>query len=268
MGKTNRRDFLKAFGLGAVTAVGVVGYEVETNQHVEVSERKLNLPRWDASGFRLAIISDLHVDSPEATTRAQSAIRETMRLRPDALAIVGDFLTSAAPQNLENVRNTLACLNDFDIPSFGVLGNHDYWAGYFPLVHRAITQSRMLLLRNETIEVGGIRLCGIDDALMKKHRPEAAKADKNTVVLLHEPDFVEDLEPGPSLLVGGHSHGGQICLPGGFALHTPRGARKFVSGFYEDQPIPVYVSRGIGTTGPNWRMFCPPEATILELRGS
>jgi uncharacterized protein len=126
----------------------------------------------------------------------------------------------------------------------------------------------MRLLRNETVELDGVRICGIDDALMKKHRPDLVRGNKNTLALLHEPDFVDDLDPGPSLLLAGHSHGGQICLPGGVALHTPRGARKFTSGFYPDNPIPVYVSRGVGTTGPNWRLFCPPEATILTLHGS
>lgn len=268
MPKLTRREFMKSMGWGAAASVGVFAYGDQTSKHVEIAERDLALPNWDTDGFRLGVITDLHLDSSEATARGEASIRRLMDRKPDTMVLVGDFLTSAAPQNLENVKRTLAALNDYSIPSFGVLGNHDYWAGYFPLVLGAITGSAMRLLRNETVEVDGVRICGVDDALMKKHRPDLVRGNQNTVVMLHEPDFVEDLEPGPSLLVAGHSHGGQICMPGGIALHTPRGARKFTSGYYPDNPIPVYVSRGVGTTGPNWRLFCPPEATILTLRGS
>lgn len=266
MPKLSRRDFLKSMGWGAAASVGVFGYGDQTSKQVEIVERDLSLPNWDSNGFRLGVLTDLHLDSGEATERGQATLREIIAKKPDAVVLVGDFLTSAAPQNLENVKQTLAILNDYQIPSFGVLGNHDYWAGYFPLVLGSVTGSAMKLLRNETVEVGGVRICGVDDALMKKHRPDLVRGNRNTVVLLHEPDYVEDLEPGPSLLVAGHSHGGQICMPGGTPLHTPKGARKFTSGFYGDQPIPVYVSRGVGTTGPNWRLFCPPEATILTLQ--
>lgn len=259
---------MKSMGWGAVAASGAFAYGDLASRKVEMVERELALPNWDADGFRVGVLADPHMDTSEATARTQAALRDVLANKPDVIAWVGDFLTSAAPQNLANVRETLALLNDTPIPSIGILGNHDYWAGYFPLVHRALTGSKMRLLRNETVEIGGVRICGVDDALMKKHRPDLVTGDKNLIALLHEPDFVKDLARGPSLLVAGHSHGGQICLPGGFSVHTPRGARRFISGFYGDQEIPVYVSRGIGTTGPDWRLFCPPEATILTLRGS
>lgn len=255
-------------GWGAVAATGAFMYGDLASREVEIVERELALPNWDADGFRIAVMADPHLDTPEATARTQSALRDVADRKPDLIAWVGDFLTSAAPQNLQNVRQTLAVLHDYGIPSVGILGNHDYWAGYFPLVLRALTESKMRLLRNDTIEVEGVRIAGIDDALMKKHRPDLVKGDRNLIALLHEPDYVKDLDAGPSLLLAGHSHGGQICLPGGVSVHTPKGARKYIAGFYGDQPIPVYVSRGIGTTGPAWRLFCPPEATILTLRGS
>lgn len=255
-------------GWGAVAATSAFSYGDLASREVELVERELALPNWDADGFRIAVLADPHMDTEEATRRTRSAIRDVVAHQPDLIVWVGDFLTSAAPNNLEFVRSTLAMMNDISIPSVGILGNHDYWAGYFPLVLRSLNQSRMRLLRNETIDVEGVKIAGVDDALMKKHRPDLVKGDKNLIALLHEPDFVKDLDKGPSLLLGGHSHGGQICLPGGFSVHTPRGARKFIAGFYQDEPIPVYVSRGIGTTGPDWRLFCPPEATILTLRGS
>jgi predicted MPP superfamily phosphohydrolase len=268
MSKFTRRDFLKSMGWGAVAATGSFAYGDLASREVEIVERELSLPNWDADGFRIAVLADPHMDTEAATLRTRDAMRDVISRKPDLIAWVGDFLTSDAPYNLQFVQSTLALLNDVSIPNVGILGNHDYWAGNFSKVLRHLTGSRMRLLRNETVEVGGVRIAGVDDALMKKHRPDLVKGDKNLIALLHEPDFVKDLEPGPSLLLAGHSHGGQICLPGGISVHTPRGARKFIAGFYPDEPIPVYVSRGIGTTGPDWRLFCPPEATILTLRGS
>jgi predicted MPP superfamily phosphohydrolase len=187
MAKPTRRDFLKSMGLGAVAAIGTFAYGDEMSKKVELVERDLALPNWNADGFRIAVVSDCHLDSREATVRAQRVILDLIAKKPDAMVFVGDFLTSAAPQNLANVHETLALLNRAQCPAFGVLGNHDYWAGYFSMVLGAISNGPMKLLRNETVEVDGVRICGIDDALMGKHRPDLAKGDRNTILLLHEP---------------------------------------------------------------------------------
>jgi hypothetical protein len=67
-----------------------------------------------------------------------------------------------------------------------------------------------------------------------------------------------------SLQLSGHSHGGEVCLPGGFALHTPSAAKRYISGFYPNAPVPLYVSRGIATLSP-MRIYCPPEVAVLTL---
>ncbi len=248
--------------------MGVFAYGTQTGQEVEVVRKDLVLPNWSADGFRLGVLTDPHLDYPEAVERASYAVRAIIDQKPDLIVWAGDYLTSAAPQNLENVRQIMALMNEAPCPSFGVLGNHDYKVRYFDLVLNAVSSAKTRILRNERVEVDGVRLWGVDDGLMGAHRPDLVEGDKNTIVLFHEPDYVDDIKPGPSLQVSGHSHGGQICLPGGVTLHTPKGAKKYTSGYYGDLPIPLYVSRGVGTTGPNWRLFCPPEATILTLRGS
>lgn len=266
--KATRRDFLRYAGLGALASAATFVYGNETSQEVEIVERDLALPNWDADGFRIGILADPHIDYPLAKERAMNATRQLIAKRPDVIVWIGDYLTSAAPQNLADTREVLQLMNDAPCPSFGILGNHDYQKQYTNLVVDAVSSSKMRLLRNDVVELDGVRIWGADDGLMKRHRPDLIHGDRNTLVLLHEPDFVEDIQAGPSLQISGHSHGGQICMPGGIVLHAPRGAKKYTAGFYPDNRIPVYVSRGVGTTGPNWRMFCPPEATILTLRGS
>lgn len=266
--RISRRRFLKAMGIGSLAAVGTIAYGEQTSMDIETVHRELALPNWNADGIRFAFVTDLHADHPEAVARSIQAIRIAQRAKPEAILFGGDYLTSAAPQHLQNLREVMATLGESSIPCYGVMGNHDYWISYFDLVKEAAISGGMRLLRNETVEIGGVRIIGMDDALVKKHRPDLAPTGRNTLALLHEPDFVSEMPPGICLQLSGHSHGGQVCLPGGISVHTPRGAWKYIAGFYEKARNPLYVSRGVGTTGPNWRLFCRPEVTILTLKGS
>jgi predicted MPP superfamily phosphohydrolase len=87
------------------------------------------------------------------------------------------------------------------------------------------------------------------------------------VTLFHEPDFVERVDPRSSLMIAGHTHGGQVCWPWGSAVHLPKGGRKYQKGFYAHTKVPLYVSRGVGTVGPDYRCFAPPEVSVLTLKG-
>lgn len=269
--KLSRRKFLRTAGLGALASVGTFAYGDTTSKEVRYVRKDLHLKNWTADGFKVGVITDLHLDYGEAVIRSRAAIERVAQMNPDVFVIVGDFLSSAAPQNLENVRVTLQALDAVKCPVFAVLGNHDYWAKYFDLVSAAITHANLKLLRNGVVDLGGVAIAGIDDALVGKHRPDLiheAKKPKSTIALFHEPDFVDEIFDDVSLQISGHSHGGQICLPGGIPIHTPRGSKKYIAGFYPEAKVPLYVSRGVGTTGPNWRLFCPPEATLLTLYGS
>lgn len=266
--KPSRRQFLKCVGFGAAASLGTFAYGSQSGQDVELVERTLSLPNWDADGFRVGVLADPHLDYPAAVERGLDACRQVLNAKPDLIVWIGDYLTSSAPDNLANVREVMNLMNDAQCPCLGILGNHDYQKQYLGLVIDAVTSTKLRLLRNEEFSLGDVKIWGVDDGLKGMHRPDLVKGEKNTIVLFHEPDFVEEIQKGPSLQISGHSHGGQVCMPGGLILHTPSGAKKFSSGFYPNNAIPVYVSRGIGTTGPNWRLFCRPEATILTLRGS
>jgi predicted MPP superfamily phosphohydrolase len=126
-------------------------------------------------------------------------------------------------------------------------------------------------LRNGSFEVDGVTVAGIDDAIAGRNNPEflqPGRHSKSLLTLLHEPDVVEDTPDHVSLQISGHSHGGQICLPTGVALHTPKGAKKYISGFYPDAKVPLYVTRGVGTQGLDWRLFCLPEVSLLTINAA
>jgi predicted MPP superfamily phosphohydrolase len=151
---------------------------------------------------------------------------------------------------------------------FATLGNHDYNAP--ERVVDAFREGPIRLLRNETVDIGGVLLAGLDDAIARRHRPdELPNADRSEslLVALHEPDFVSDLPSHVGLMLSGHSHGGQVRLPLMGAIHTPYGARRYIEGVYQPAEVPLFVSRGIGTVGPDLRLYCPPEVAILTLSG-
>jgi uncharacterized protein len=68
-------------------------------------------------------------------------------------------------------------------------------------------------------------------------------------------------------MISGHTHGGQFRAPWGWAPMKTRNGERYLEGFFPDAPTPLYVSRGIGTTGPPSRLNCPPEVSVLSLEG-
>lgn len=269
--KVTRRDLLKAMGAGAISGLSPVALGDLTTNAISLERHTLSLPRWDADGFRAAFVSDLHVNSRRQLALARQALRLAIAERPDVILIGGDFVNAADPVRLEHIRKCLEVLADARCPVFSIPGNHDYWNAYPTKTLGAIAEGPGRLLRNESVEVAGVTIAGVDDALNGRHAPQFLKEGRHSrslLAMLHEPDYVTDLPENVSLLLSGHSHGGQICWPGGQPLHTPRGARDYVKGFYPHAPVPVYVSRGVGTTGPTWRLFCPPEVAVLTLRAS
>lgn len=269
--KITRRNTLRLLGLGAATALIPSAVADETARAISVEQRDLVLPRWDANGFKVALISDLHANRTSDSERAHRAVLLALESKPDLIAIPGDFLDQSSKLIIENVRRALEPLNDAKCPVLATLGNHDYSTFQPEKAIAGIQKNPLRLLRNEAVEVDGVTVAGVDDGMFQKDDPSFIEKDrfsKSLLVLFHEPDYVDRIPMHASLQLSGHSHGGQICLPGGVAIHTPPGALKYTSGFYPDAHIPLYVTRGVGTTGPDWRLFCPPEVSILTLKGA
>lgn len=267
--KISRRSTLKLFGAGALGALVPAALADHGARDLRLEHHELRLPRWDADGFRVALISDLHANRTSDAERARRAVSMAVAAKTDLIAIPGDFLDQSSKLVIANVRYALEPLHDAKCPVLATLGNHDY-STYQPTKAIAGIRSNPLrLLRNEAAEVDGVTVAGVDDGMFRKDDPTFIQRDtfsKSLLVLFHEPDYVDRIPTHASLQLSGHSHGGQICLPFGIPVHTPPGAVKYTVGFYPEANIPLFVTRGIGTTGPDWRLFCPPEVSILTLR--
>lgn len=264
MRRPTRREVLAGAAAGLL---GVGAFQAGSADRIQVERHHLRLPRWDADGFRLAVIGDIHVNTPRDMGRAQTAVRLAIAEHPDLVAIVGDFVNAFHDHTAGLVERSLEDLAG--TPSVAIPGNHDYWVAHPEAWIRTLSRNQPFrMLRNETFEVGGVTVFGADDPLIGYDRYgelRLERASRSTLVLMHEPDYVRRVPRFASLLLGGHSHGGQICLPFGIPVALPPGARTYVAGFYPAAPVPVYVTRGVGLSRHPFRLFCPPEVSILTL---
>jgi predicted MPP superfamily phosphohydrolase len=153
------------------------------------------------------------------------------------------------------------------------LGNHDHWNDA-TIVAGALLDRGIRVLRNESfaIERGHERLwiSGVDDVLEKQDdlakTLAAVPETEATVLLAHEPDFADYVAGFPvDLQLSGHSHGGQVRIPGIGPIVLPALARKYHTGLNRVGRLQVYTSRGLGVINPPVRLNCPPEITLLTL---
>ena len=262
-------------GAGLVGAgVLVYGALVESKK-LTVERYRLRLSHWPERlhGFRIALLADFHVRDRYTFELAKRAVNAALDESPDMVVIAGDFVghwKADVPHMLGDVLEPLLAMEGSVV---AVPGNHDYYGFGDPSLIADICDSlNIKFLRNETWVHQGIHWVGIDSANEGRAdlgqafaKPEDEHPDAPVIAIWHEPDLVDLLPAGVDLALSGHSHGGQFLTPWGWApMHTENG-KQYVRGFYPDAPTPIFVTRGVGTTGPPSRLFCRPEVAILTL---
>lgn len=220
-------------------------------------------------GFRILHLSDLHLDIDPKIT---SALIERVRpLEYDLCVITGDYRAETFGPFEAAMAETERLLGALKPPCYGILGNHDF-LGMAPVLERM--GLRMLLNENAHIERDGavIYLAGIDDPhLYETEDFERAMAgippEATTLLLSHTAEtYRQALACGIDYMFCGHTHAGQICLPGGWAplhnAHHPRGMNRGPWAYHD---LRGYTSPGAGCSMVPVRFFCPPEITIHTL---
>ena len=260
-----------ALALGA-TAVGMFAYGmlVESNRLV-VERRRLRLKKWPKhlDGFRIVVLADFHVRGKWSIEQAHRAVAAAIAEQPDMVVLPGDFIDFWKPASDAHLREFLGPLRALAPNLVAVPGNHDYfYAKEAENLRPALSDVGIRLLRNEVWEHKGITWVGMDSEVMGKADPVGTMAKVEhfpAISIWHEADNVHRLPEGCALQISGHSHGGQFRFPFGFTpMHSVLG-KKYEEGFFPHAPTPLYVSRGIGTTGPPSRFLCPPEVSVLTL---
>ena len=266
--------WLGSYALGLVVA----GYGVAVRRRwVVVTRQCVPLPGLDPAldGFRIVQLSDLHVGSHCPRERVARWVERANALEPDLVVLTGDYVTSGVRFH-EDIAEALGGLCAAE-GVYAVMGNHDYFGEGEPLMSmlhgRGIT-----MLRNEHVEIarGEARFClaGVDDVYTGRIDLDAAVRGRDEtiplVVLAHDPSsFTALARRGAALVLSGHTHWGQVAVPflarrfNYNALHLEHHA-----GRYRHDGAELYISSGLGTTGPPIRLGAPPEIAVIELVAS
>jgi len=240
---------------------------------IQTVEQEWQLPNLPSAfdGFRLLQLTDLHLDiDPDLAPAIAEAVRNCPH---DAMVITGDFRKSTSDNQGPAMALMPQIVEATDQPCYGILGNHDF----IEKVERLESYGMHILLNESTtLERDGERLwlAGVDDPhFYKTHDFAAARqgipADACCILLCHSPEaHAEAAQYGFSLMLSGHTHGGQLCLPGGRHLvsSTKGLPAKYVRGRWQSGDLPGYTSRGTGSSGVAARLNCPPEITVHVLR--
>jgi uncharacterized protein len=278
-----RRKFLGRFliGASAAAAIGTAdGLFLEPRNLVSerIDIRLKRLPR-EFHGFRIVQISDVHFGPYMGKTGLERALELAKSFSPDLLALTGDFVSHpfGGSNGLRGAHYAEPCADVLaavkGIPILAVLGNHDHWNNA-AIVEGALRDRGIQVLRNRSLplerEQSRIWIAGVDDVLVKAADLSQTLADvppsETTLLLAHEPDFADYAARFPvDLQLSGHSHGGQVRLPGIGALVLPTLARKYPIGLNRVGPLQVYTNRGLGVINPPVRFDCPPEVTFVTL---
>ena len=271
-----RRQFLRAAAATPLVALSVTSaYSTLIEPHAyELTETEIPVRDLPGAfdGFRIAQITDVHHSRIVPIGEVQRVVEATLGAKPDLVALTGDYTTSYR-RYIEPCAEALGALSAPE-GVWAVLGNHDHYTDP-QLTVRALKRHRISVLENaNTIIRRGsdtLQLAGIGDWTW--NRVDWARSlyglDKRrpTVMLSHQPLVIDLPETeGISLILSGHTHGGQVSLP--FVGAPLRYGRdfKYVRGLYEKHGTHLYVSAGTGVIGLPVRFGVRPEISILKLK--
>jgi hypothetical protein len=221
--------------------------------------------------LRVVQISDIHHGLFLPKQWLSEAVRQANRLNPDIIALTGDFVTYSR-RNIGPAAELLGRLRA-RYGVFAVLGNHDFRVDAAGITE-ALRRQHIDVLRNRhvTLWFGGesVYLAGVDDygyGADLRRAMRGVPREAATILLAHNPRVIHlASRHNVSLVLSGHTHGGQVNLPlfGTVYGRSPERLR-YKIGWDRMAATQIYVNRGIGTIVLPWRLRCPAEITHLEL---
>jgi predicted MPP superfamily phosphohydrolase len=234
--------------------------------------RRLAFGRGGRAPLRLAFASDLHVGPLTPPQLLEEAFRVLASFAPDVLVLGGDYVFLDVTRRAAAVLERLVA----SVPAptkVAVLGNHDLWTDNVT-IERALAAGGARVLVNEAARLppphDDVALVGLDEPWTGQ--PDAARAfgacgDASVrIAVAHAPEGVPHVQGrGASLMLCGHTHGGQVALPSGpVVVHGPLG-RRWPAGFHDADGVPLFVSRGIGAVDVPLRAWAPSDVALFEI---
>lgn len=260
-------------GLGAL---GLLGRARACAENLEIRELTLTLDRLPSqlSGLRILHLSDFHFDGrPDFVDKVCALVR---RVEFDLCAMTGDYdldyqlPTEGVVADLTRIVEHIQCAHGV----FATLGNHDESGLIEPMRRMGV---QVLMNENRYCNVGDELFCllGVDDP--HDYRCDDLQAALENVpdnafkiLLAHSPELIDEArDEGVHLYLCGHTHGGQIRLPGvGAVYNSARCSRQYIRGAWQSGAMRGYTTSGLGCVYAPVRLNCPPEAALITLEST
>jgi predicted MPP superfamily phosphohydrolase len=282
-----RRQFLERTAGAVVAAPFVAGaYGLFYGRlNLQTTQQRIRLARLPKAftGFRIAQLSDIHIGPFMPEDELRKYVRIANDLKPDLIALTGDFVTWDASTQRAVVNALTGLHAPFGI--FGCLGNHEAWSHTEDSITRMFQQVGIRILRRERVPITtqgeSVNLIGVDFETSRHMAPGSENfvrtylagvetliaPDTANILMSHNPDtFDRAAVLGIDLSLAGHTHGGQVALEFVSPEIAPsRLVTPYVAGWFQKPGGQLYVNRGIGTIGVPMRIGAPPEITVYEL---
>lgn len=233
------------------------------------------------NGFKIIHISDIHYGRVINNKRLEEIVEKINSLKPDIVVLTGDLIdrnVKLEQEDIELLTKTLLKIN-VTIDKYAIKGNHDY---SFTEWNNVIENSNFINLgdKYELIYKNGydpILIAGLNsmqenisfatrfENIQQEINKENIKSIYN-ILLVHEPDPIDEINlDNYQLVLGGHSHNGQVRLPLIGPLVKADGAKKYYDEHYKIGNTELYISSGLGTTGLDFRFFNKPSFNLYRI---
>lgn len=236
-----------------------------------VTTQEIKLTQNYQNELNIVIFADTHYDKNTTYDEILDLVVKINALNPDIVVFLGDLIDNynESPPDISLIEKGFRGIKT---PyKYAIIGNHDYGGGAEQVYKDILDNSDFTLLVNQVkvLNEFNIQLIGLDEMLMGE--PDLSiiteREGFSNIILTHEGDIADDIEPNFGVLLSGHSHGGQINLPFIRDYVSPLGAENYIKGLYKlNENDYVFTTSGIGTTKIDFRLFNIPEIVDLTLK--
>ena len=270
--KTRRAFFKKTLDIGALALATIVSarsfYEAKfvKIEKVQIKIKNLKKP------YKIVQLSDIHIGGLINEKFIEDIVQRVNKLKADLVVITGDLIDI----EIEQGRSSLEKLKELEstFGTFFVVGNHEYFHGVQTIIDE-VKALGIRVLENENVLIGdkefGFNLAGVYDIMgyrMQMYQPDMKKSlqykqkSLPTLLLAHQPRFIDEVSEEVDLVLSGHTHGGQLYP---FRILV-RLQQYYVAGLYKhNQSTQIYVNRGTGFWGPPMRLGSSPEISDITI---
>jgi len=269
---SHRREFFKkSFDIGSILIAGSVNAKAMYNaKHIELEKVEVKIKDLKKP-YSVVQLSDIHIGGLIDKEFISNLVKRVNSLNPDIVVITGDLVDTSIPYAKEALKELKNLSSTYG--TYFVVGNHEYFHGVDSII-KHVNSLGIKTLENESVYIGekdeGFNLAGVYDVMgnrINAYQPDINKALQNiknspTILLAHQPRYINEFNEKIDLVLSGHTHGGQIA-PFNLLVKLQQ---PYVKGLHQhNENTQIYINKGTGFWGPPMRLGASSEITYITL---